>query len=80
MVLNIAVIYSTGRFEQCYREVMDGLDDSTNMEIGDDSHFKIHGSLLVLNELLAVSNTKWENLNGLFMRKFQWEQNKNDVV
>lgn len=59
---------------------MYGLDDSTNTEIGDARHIKIHGSLLVLNELLVVSNTKWENLNDLYMQKFQWEQNQNNAV
>ncbi|XP_027228160.1 serine/threonine-protein kinase mTOR isoform X1 [Penaeus vannamei] len=50
-------------YKQCLTEVWAGFDDQANNKdrslTRDD---RIHGSLLVLNELLRCSNTEWERL------------------
>lgn len=59
---------------------MNGLDDSSNKEKGAARDDKIHGSLLVLNELLRVSNTNWERQNDSLMQRLQWDQNNTNAV
>lgn len=55
--------YIFTRYKQCLTEVWAGFDDQANNKdrslTRDD---RIHGSLLVLNELLRCSNTEWERL------------------
>lgn len=41
---------------------------------------KTHGALLVLNELLRVSNINWERQNDSLMQRLQWDQNQTSAV
>lgn len=59
---------------------MNGLDDSINKEKGVARDDRIHGSLLVLNELLRVSNVNWERQNDSLMQRLQWDQSKTNAV
>lgn len=59
---------------------MNGLDDSMNKEKGIVREDKIHGSLLVLNELLRVSNINWERKNDSLMQRLQWDQSQTSAV
>lgn len=68
------------RYKQCYEEVMNGIDDSINKEKGIVRDDKIHGSLLVLNELLRVSNVNWERRNDSLMQRLQWDQSQTSAV
>ncbi|XP_014254034.1 serine/threonine-protein kinase mTOR [Cimex lectularius] len=48
-------------YKQCYEEAKMGFDEVYSREkVNRDD--KIHGSLLVLNELLRCSNTEWEHI------------------
>uniref|UniRef100_A0A2H8U2W2 Serine/threonine-protein kinase TOR n=1 Tax=Melanaphis sacchari TaxID=742174 RepID=A0A2H8U2W2_9HEMI len=66
-------------YKQCYEEVMNGIDDSINKEKGIVRDDKIHGSLLVLNELLRVSNINWERRNDSLMQRLQWDQSQTNA-
>lgn len=59
---------------------MNGLDDSLNKEKGIVREDKIHGSLLVLNELLRVSNINWERKNDSLLQRLQWDQSQTSAV
>lgn len=59
---------------------MNGIDDSMNKEKGIVRDDKIHGSLLVLNELLRVSNVNWERRNDSLMQRLQWDQSQTSAV
>jgi len=59
---------------------MNGIDDSINKEKGIVRDDKIHGSLLVLNELLRVSNVNWERRNDSLMQRLQWDQSQTSAV
>lgn len=72
--------FSLVRYKQCYEEVMNGIDDSINKEKGVVRDDKIHGSLLVLNELLRVSNVNWERRNDSLMQRLQWDQSQTSAV
>jgi hypothetical protein len=48
------------RYKQCYEEAMNGFVEVYTREKGVYRDDRIHGSLLVLNELLRCSNTDWE--------------------
>ncbi|KAL1122375.1 hypothetical protein AAG570_003780 [Ranatra chinensis] len=47
-------------YKQCYEEAMSGFDEVFTKEKGVYRDDRIHGSLLVLNELFRCSNTEWE--------------------
>lgn len=51
-----------------------------NKEKGIARDDKIHGSLLVLNELLRVSNVNWERQNDSLMQRLQWDQSQTNAV
>lgn len=74
------IYFFLGRYKQCYEEVMNGLDDLMNKEKGIARDDKIHGSLLVLNELLRVSNVNWERQNDSLMQRLQWDQSQTNAV
>lgn len=59
---------------------MNGLDETINKEKGTSRDDKIHGSLLVLNELLRVSNINWERQNDSLMQRLQWNQSQTNAV
>ncbi|MCL4120665.1 UNVERIFIED_CONTAM: hypothetical protein GTU68_051306, partial [Idotea baltica] len=48
-------------YNHCLREISLGFDDPKEKALPKDD--RIHGSLLVLNELLRCSNNEWERLN-----------------
>ncbi|XP_046989267.1 serine/threonine-protein kinase mTOR isoform X1 [Schistocerca americana] len=53
-------------YKQCYDEAITGFEDIYTREKGVNRDDRIHGSLLVLNELLRCSNAEWErNYEGL---------------
>ena len=50
-------------YQRCFTQVVEGLDDSTPVKdksLVASREERIHGSLLVLSELLRCSNAKWE--------------------
>lgn len=59
---------------------MNGVFVSVTKEKGVVRDDKIHGSLLVLNELLRVSNINWESIDDSLMRKLQWDQSQTNAV
>uniref|UniRef100_A0A224XHF0 Serine/threonine-protein kinase TOR n=1 Tax=Panstrongylus lignarius TaxID=156445 RepID=A0A224XHF0_9HEMI len=48
-------------YKQCYEEAKSGFEEIYSRERGVNRDDRIHGSLLVLNELLRCSNTEWEH-------------------
>lgn len=48
------------RYKQCYDESSNGFNDTLSREKGVNRDDIIHGSLLVLNELMRCSNAQWE--------------------
>lgn len=66
------------RYKQCYEEVLNGLIDLKEKGIARED--KIHGSLLVLNELLRISNINWERQNDSLMQRLQWDQSQTSAV
>lgn len=53
---------------------------SINKDKGSVRDDKVHGSLLVLNELLRISNIDWESQNDALMQRLQWDQNQTNSV
>lgn len=49
------------RYKQCFEEAMNGFEEVYLREKGVNRDDRIHGSLLVLNELLRCSNSEWEH-------------------
>lgn len=47
-------------YKQCYDEIVTGFEDPYSREKGYNREDRVHGSLLVLNELLRCSNVQWE--------------------
>lgn len=54
------VLAQTHWYKQCYEESKSSFNDTQIREKGVTREDKIHGSLLVLNELLRISNNEWE--------------------
>uniref|UniRef100_A0AAU7B991 Serine/threonine-protein kinase TOR n=1 Tax=Pyrrhocoris apterus TaxID=37000 RepID=A0AAU7B991_PYRAP len=48
-------------YKQCFEEAMSGFEEMYLKEKGVNRDDRIHGSLLVLNELFRCSNSEWEN-------------------
>ncbi|XP_077275474.1 serine/threonine-protein kinase Tor isoform X1 [Temnothorax americanus] len=68
-------------YKQCYDEVIDGFAEVYTKEKGINRDDRIHGSLLVLNELLRCSNVQWErNYEALMERLSGSTQNENDIL
>ncbi|KMQ92782.1 serine threonine-protein kinase mtor [Lasius niger] len=68
-------------YKQCYDEVVDGFEEIHTKERGINRDDRIHGSLLVLNELLRCSNVQWErNYEALMERLNGSMQNENDIL
>lgn len=55
----------------CFEEAMSGFDEVFTREKGVNREDRIHGSLLVLNELLRVSNANWERTYEDFMNRLE---------
>lgn len=47
-------------YKQCYDEIVTGFEEIYTRERGVNRDDRIHGSLLILNELLRCSNIQWE--------------------
>lgn len=49
-------------YKQCYDEAKQGLEDMYIREKGFNRDDRVHGALLVLNELLRCANVRWERM------------------
>ncbi|XP_066992513.2 serine/threonine-protein kinase mTOR isoform X2 [Anabrus simplex] len=58
-------------YKQSYDEAVSGFDDIFTREKGVNRDDRVHGSLLVLNELLRCSNAEWERNYEDLMEKLQ---------
>ncbi|KAG8279049.1 hypothetical protein J6590_008067 [Homalodisca vitripennis] len=58
-------------YKQCYDEASNGFDDTFTKEKGVNRDDRVHGSLLVLNELMRCSNAQWERSYEDLMQKLQ---------
>ncbi|KAK3923760.1 Serine/threonine-protein kinase mTOR [Frankliniella fusca] len=58
-------------YKQCFDEVLKGFEDAPTRERGTNREDRIHGSLLVLNELFRCSNATWERKYISLMEKVQ---------
>ena len=68
------------RYKECFDEVVKGFEDSAFRERGTNREDRVHGSLLVLNELFRVSNATWERKYVGLMEKLQSQpETKTDV-
>ncbi|KAL7287805.1 hypothetical protein TKK_0018180 [Trichogramma kaykai] len=69
-------------YKQCYDEVATGFEDSFSREKGYVRDDRIHGSLLVLNELLRCSNLQWERLYEDLMERLNcsFQSSENDIL
>ncbi|XP_043266889.1 serine/threonine-protein kinase mTOR isoform X2 [Venturia canescens] len=69
-------------YKQCYDEIVSGFDDIHPRERGSNRDDRIHGSLLVLNELLRCSNIQWEKNYEALMERLNCstQQNDNDIL
>ncbi|KAJ8676220.1 hypothetical protein QAD02_012006 [Eretmocerus hayati] len=65
-------------YRQCFEEVEAGFEDINSREKGFNRDDRIHGSLLVLNELLRCSNLQWEKLYEDLMERLNCSQQNND--
>lgn len=62
------------RYKQCYDESTNGFDEVYTREKGVNRDDRVHGSLLVLNELLRCSNAEWERSYEELMDRVQYQQ------
>uniref|UniRef100_A0A1B6E046 Serine/threonine-protein kinase TOR n=1 Tax=Clastoptera arizonana TaxID=38151 RepID=A0A1B6E046_9HEMI len=60
-------------YKQCYDIAFTGFDDLCSREKGVNRDDRVHGSLLVLNELMRCSNAKWEHTYEDLMLRLQCE-------
>ncbi|XP_063975702.1 serine/threonine-protein kinase mTOR [Diachasmimorpha longicaudata] len=69
-------------YKQCYDEIIAGFEDISSKERGFNRDDRIHGSLLVLNELLRCSNVQWEKKYEDLMERLNLSnpQNDNDIL
>lgn len=68
------------RYKQCFDEVVKGFEDSAFRERGTNREDRVHGSLLVLNELFRVAHATWERKYvGLMERLQSQPETKTDV-
>ena len=69
-------------YKQCYDEIVSGFEDVYTRERGFNRDDRIHGSLLVLNELLRCSNIQWERKYEALMEKLNCSTQKkeNDIL
>ncbi|PNF25178.1 Serine/threonine-protein kinase mTOR, partial [Cryptotermes secundus] len=61
-------------YKQCYDEATSGFDEIYTREKGVSRDDRVHGSLLVLNELLRCSNAEWERSYEELMDRVQYQQ------
>ncbi|XP_034935910.1 serine/threonine-protein kinase mTOR [Chelonus insularis] len=69
-------------YKQCYDEVVAGFEEVNIKERGYNRDDRIHGSLLVLNELLRCSNIQWERDYESLMQRLNIsnQNNENDIL
>ncbi|XP_066601544.1 serine/threonine-protein kinase mTOR [Prorops nasuta] len=69
-------------YKQCYDEIVSGFEEVYTKEKGVNRDDRIHGCLLVLNELLRCSNVQWEkNYEALAERlNCSTQHNDNDIL
>lgn len=69
-------------YKQCYDEIVAGFEEVSSKEKGYIRDDRIHGSLLVLNELLRCSNLHWEKLYEDLMDRLNCttQANDNDIL
>uniref|UniRef100_A0A8D9ABA5 Serine/threonine-protein kinase TOR n=1 Tax=Cacopsylla melanoneura TaxID=428564 RepID=A0A8D9ABA5_9HEMI len=58
-------------YRLCFEEAMSGFEEGFPREKGVNREDRVHGSLLVLNELLRVSNVQWERTYEELMTRLQ---------
>ncbi|XP_075220340.1 serine/threonine-protein kinase Tor [Lycorma delicatula] len=58
-------------YKQCYDEAANGFEEVFTREKGVNRDDRIHGSLLVLNELMRCSNAQWERTYENLMQRLQ---------
>nr|CAD7429912.1 unnamed protein product [Timema monikensis] len=63
------------KYKQCYDEANNGFDEIYTREKGVNRDDRVHGSMLVLNELLRCGNVEWERNYEDLMEKLQYQQN-----
>jgi FKBP12-rapamycin complex-associated protein len=68
------------RYKQCYDEATNGFDEIYTREKGVNRDDRVHGSLLVLNELLRCSNAEWERSYEELMDRVQYQQGQQASV
>mgnify|MGYP003623279297 CR=1 FL=1 len=61
------------RYKQCYDEATNGFDEIFTREKGVNREDRVHGSLLVLNELLRCSNAEYERNFEQLMERVQYQ-------
>ncbi|CAG5108662.1 Similar to Mtor: Serine/threonine-protein kinase mTOR (Rattus norvegicus), partial [Cotesia congregata] len=69
-------------YKQCYDEVVAGFEEVYSKERGYNRDDRIHGSLLVLNELFRCSNIQWERDYESLMERLNCptQQADNDIL
>ncbi|XP_076166943.1 serine/threonine-protein kinase Tor isoform X1 [Ptiloglossa arizonensis] len=69
-------------YKQCYDEIVAGFQEVCTKERGVNKDDRIHGSLLILNELLRCSNVQWERNYEALMERLNCstQQNENDIL
>jgi FKBP12-rapamycin complex-associated protein len=68
------------RYKQCYDEATNGFDEIYTREKGVSRDDRVHGSLLVLNELLRCSNAEWERNYEELMDRVHYQQGQQATV
>lgn len=73
-------VHKSQWYKQCYDEILVGFEDVK--EKGYNREDRIHGSLLVLNELLRCSNLQWEKQYEDLMERLNCspQSNENDIL
>ena len=69
----------TQYYKQCYEEAKLGFTDTNNVK-GLTREDRVHGSLLVLNELLRCANSDWERLSDDITLKFGWQSTNVSII
>lgn len=69
-------------YKQCYDEIVAGFEEVYTRERGVNKEDRIHGALLILNELLRCSNIQWERNYEALMERLNCstQQNENDIL
>jgi FKBP12-rapamycin complex-associated protein len=76
----ICFLFTLIRYKQCYDEATNGFDEIYTREKGVNRDDRVHGSLLVLNELLRCSNAEWERSYEELIDQVQYQQGQQASV